>query len=73
MNGKESSSTYPFSVVFSEFMRHMFLAPDPGVTEEIRDLMADNQGEFWDVVLGNTHNDQVIEAFRRGQQSTAKG
>ena len=60
----------------AEWQRRMFLAPEPEVPEEISNLMWSD----WQRQLGlpqtlgswaplESHNSQVIEAFRRGQKS----
>jgi hypothetical protein len=48
-------------------VRRMFLAPNPEVPEEIKDLLCEevpHTGPYADV-----HNAQIIESFRRGQKS----
>ena len=47
-----------------EWQRRMFLAPEPEVPEEVKDLLWDGQtGE------DEEHNRKIIEAFNRGQKS----
>jgi hypothetical protein len=54
-----------------EWQRRMFLAPEPEVLEEIKDLLwdealADDAGPRWKI------NEGVIEAYRRGQEQRCK-
>ena len=51
--------------ICAEWQRRMFLAPEPEVPEEVKDLLWDGQtGE------DEEHNRKIIEAFnRRGQKS----
>jgi len=49
---------------FKEWVRRMFLAPEPEVLGEIADLTLDPEG--W---MGERINYRIIEAFRRGQKS----
>ena len=52
---------------FAEWQRRMYLAPEPEVQEEIRDLLLVNitEGFFKPEVL----NERLAEAYRRGQKS----
>lgn len=54
----------------AQFQRRMFLAPEPEVPEEIKDLLSTRYVD--DITFGGIakeHNENIIEAFRRGQKS----
>lgn len=49
-----------------EWQRRMFLAPEPEVPEEVKDMLVEEHISRW---RGEEVNEKVIEAFRRGQRS----
>jgi hypothetical protein len=49
--------------IASEWLKEMFLAPEPEVPEEVRDLLVNA------VSPESYPNPQIVEAFRRGQKS----
>jgi hypothetical protein len=51
--------------LFAEWQRRMFLAPEPEVPEEIKDLL-DPLDPY---PYKSVHNPQVLEAYRRGKES----
>jgi hypothetical protein len=56
--------------IAAEWQRRMFLAPEPEVSEEIKDLLLPNIecGFFKPEVV----NERMIECYRRGQKAGAK-
>jgi hypothetical protein len=54
------------------FQRRMFLPREPEVPEEIRGLFVVSLAEASDDLIDSV-NDSIVEAFRLGQQSAAKG
>ena len=54
-----------------EWQRRMFLAPEPEVPEELKDLLLDENIPTADYSRPNRdyYNTQILEAFRRGQKS----
>lgn len=78
----ESFSTEPMSVTAwakawaAEWQRQMFVAPEPQIPEEIRDLLLPNFSNAVQMVTGEhgtrteaKYVEAVKEAFLRGQQS----
>ena len=56
---------YRFRWATAEWQRRMFLAPEPEVPEEVKDLLSDG-----DILCKEGHfNHCILEAFRRGQKS----
>jgi len=55
----------------SEWQRRMFLAPEPEVPEEVKDLLVDASVRYPDVPrsVPGYYNDLILEAFRRGQKA----
>ena len=54
-----------------EWQRRMFLAPEPEVPEEVKDLLLDENIPTADYSrpTRDYYNTQILEAFRRGQKS----
>jgi hypothetical protein len=61
----------PYAVIVcSEWQRRMFVAPEPGVPEEIKDLiLPDIESGFFKPEIINA---RLEEAFRRGQKAGSK-
>jgi len=65
-----SKSILPFFAI--EWQRRMFLAPEPEIPEDIRDLIYGDEVAATGLVKGGTFdesNQRVLEAYRRGQKS----
>jgi len=72
----ESNCQFPANDIFCIFVekwqRRMFLAEEPSVPEEIRDLLWKNPFNVNGVELHSLAeplNESIVEAFRRGQRS----
>lgn len=55
------------NALWDEFQRTMFLAPKPEVPEAIKDMIFTTDGQL--TMTPKEHNDGILEAYRRGQQS----
>jgi hypothetical protein len=63
-----------YALLVSEWQRRMFLAPEPEVPEAIKDLISEYATDSSNKdalvrAMARGHNADVIEAYRRGQQS----
>lgn len=56
------------SWVAVEWQRRCFLAPEPEVTEAVKDLLLEKSAWISDILV-NTVNRDLLEAYRRGQKS----
>jgi len=76
LNSFASERTSPDAIQWfcAEWQRRMFLAPDhPEIPEEVKDLQIDiNAYDPVHKIMIKHHNEDVIEAFRRGQKSVTK-
>lgn len=60
------------NLMITAFQRLMFLESEPEVPEMVKDLIWDKTPGAWPSPVGEhtrIHNEQLIEAYRRGQQS----
>lgn len=64
----EASDVIAFSII-DEFQRRMFLALEPEVPEDIKDLLWHGSADSRNRNDAEAHNDRILEAYRRGRES----
>lgn len=71
---KDHDLQYPLWIL-REWQRRMFLAPEPEVPEEIKDLLVSNEDEKRGIPLvtpSDVFNQKITEAFQRGRYTAMK-